>query len=168
MSRVCDYCMRKKSNTLTIAIIVAAVILIIYSGIHIFKYICFISTVDTEYTGKMESALESYDIDAIDECLKNAEICFGDRSELYTDCRENIEWNMGKRNYTISMYGGGDNIFRNGIQEISVQVYGRVLDKDYGESSMKVYLKMTGAHEFEIIRLESGDEILERLFCAKN
>lgn len=116
----------------------------------------------------MESALESYDIDALDECLKNAEICFGDRSELYTDCRENIEWNMEKRNYTISMYGGGDNIFRKGIQEISVQVYERVLDKDYGESSVKVYLKMTGTDEFEIVRLESGDEILERLFFVKN
>lgn len=71
---------------------------------------------------------------------------------------------MSKKNYTISMYGGGNNIFDNNIQKINTQVYGSVLNKDYGENSFTVYLKRIDFDEFKIVKIESNDEILKQIF----
>lgn len=161
--------MRRNSNLLTLAIIMVILSTIIYFSVHLFNYICFISNVDVEYVEKLNNALKNYDINALDECLgEKAEICYSNRNELYYNCRENILYNMQKRNYDISMYGGGNNIFDNGIQEINTQVYGKVSNKDYGENSITVYLKMVEMDKFEIVKLESDDEILEKLFLTKN
>lgn len=161
--------MRWNSNLLTLAIITVILFAIIYISIHIFNYICFIANVDVEYIEKLNNALENYDINALDECLeKNTEICYGDEKELYYNCRENILYNMQGKNYTISMYGGGNNIFNNGIQKINTQIYAKILNKDYGENSITVYLEMIGTDKFKIIKLESDDEILEKLFLTKN
>lgn len=75
---------------------------------------------------------------------------------------------MTKKNYTISMYGGGNNIFYNNIQKINTQVYGSVLNKDYGENSFTVYLKRIDFDEFKIVKIESNDEILKQIFLKIN
>lgn len=146
-----------------------AVLITIMIFIMVFKYICFISTIDVESIDRLEDTLRSYDINKLDLCLsQDAEICYNNKVYKYSDCRNNILENMTKKNYTISMYGGGNNIFDNNIQKINTQVYGSVLNKDYGENSFTVYLKRIDFDEFKIVKIESNDEILKQIFLKIN
>lgn len=151
----------KRKLTFFIIIILILVIVIYY----IFNYIVYITQIDVKYVEKLEKALKSYDIVSLDECLnEDVEICYKNEHDTYLNCRKNILENMEHKNYTLTIYGGGNNIFKNSIQEIFTQVYGTFCGKDYGESNIIVYLKQTGLHSFEIIKLESSDEIFKELF----
>lgn len=161
--------MKKHSTSFIIAITIAVVFVAVLIIYYILGYVSFISQVDVQYVYKLEKALQNYDIVSLDECLADdVEILYNDESKTYLYCRENILENMHQRNYTISIYGGGDNIFKNGIQKISTQVYGSVLGEDCGENCIIVYLKRIDINSFKIVKLESNDEILKKLFFEKN
>ncbi|MDO4302191.1 MAG: hypothetical protein Q4D26_12505 [Clostridia bacterium] len=132
---------------------------------YILGYMLYITQVDVKCVEKLEEALVSYDIKSLDECLADdVDICYNNECRTYISCRKNILANMEKKNYKLTMYGGGDNKFKNNIQEINTQVYGTFNGENYGESNILVYLKRTGFKSFKIIRLESNDEILNKLF----
>lgn len=159
----------KINSKSSILITIFLILITIVFSVIIFLYIVFISTIDVKYISKIESALKNYDISELDMCLsEDAEIYYKDEKYEYLDCRNNIYENMKKRNYTISMYGGGNNKFSNNIQKINTQVYGKVLNKNYGESNIIIYLKKFNFKDYKIIKLESNDEIFEEIFLKVN
>lgn len=61
-----------------------AVLITIMIFIMVFKYICFISTIDVESIDRLEDTLRSYDINKLDLCLsQDAEICYNNKVYKY-------------------------------------------------------------------------------------
>lgn len=114
---------------------------------------------------KFENALNSYNIDDLDNILSyDAEICYKKNSKSYKECRENIYRHMQNKDFNLTIYGGSDNVFKNNVLQIDTQFYGKVKGKNFGENSLTVYLRREGLYSFQIIKLESNDDILAELF----
>lgn len=130
-------------------------------------YKMYIDTLDMEYATEYSRVFGSCDINEVDSYFKESTVIESAKnSGTYKDLRNHIINAFRENRFVMpegSSYGNGDNVFRQGIQTISVQSY-VLFDGESIEIPITIELQRTGINMFEIKKISSSHQFFDYLF----
>ncbi|MBE6911839.1 MAG: hypothetical protein E7473_04875 [Ruminococcaceae bacterium] len=125
-------------------------------------------TIDTQYAKGFAEAFADYDIEKVDGYLeKDTKIICKGQESTYSECRENLLSAFEKKAFVFSegaSYGYGNNSFEDGVQKISVSLFGEYMGEDIGMCSVEIKLRRHNLIKYFVESIESDCEVFEHLF----
>lgn len=154
--------MKKASR---IAVLITAAVM---TAVFVFGIIFTNCTADTKYAVGFSKAFADYDIHDVDAYFSNDTVieCNGKRN-TYENLRQNVMNACAEKSYRFfSSYGHGNDKFTNGVQTVSVVLYGSLEGEDIGECGVVMSLRKTGMMRFKIESVRCDEAVFEYLFYA--